>query len=462
MALYALTEEQPNIAFAKATQHVLEQAGHIPKNSCFDYTFQQKNSQQPGRYEFILTLKLHDAVDINIHVALISPAKQNSFVDVLYFEGEEFPNPDSSIPFACVEITKNTFKESGNMTDQRSAKFIPVRNPYPNIQHYYFIHNDGELKLPNEGTNNHRALRRMVTMGVSVVLSDRNGIRPAQVLPYNTVQDFRDDIAVKGRRSNKVLLKRHRVDLIVKKLFKWSGAPRKNKGPHDPNHGWVASMIMTIMSLGVSNAVNLEIPQREVELFKKSKGKLKKNLYYIFSKFNGTFLLNGEEVDLEPPEDSHYWKYTDTGEKISTIDLSLCLVEKGYELIFENHAGCEKSFFRTSQGENMPFPKKHNEEPIGIPDLIAQTPNKDKLLVIEGENHSNYNKGVKQLEEDKMENTIRFLKEHYPEHAIATCLSLYGRCRPEDGKLKQYCFHEVFSDNSRIINEGATALRTIN
>ena len=56
---------------------------------------------------------------------VVQPSARGSFVDAIFYHQALFPSPADN-PIAAVEITKNDLKESGNMSDQRAAKFAPL------------------------------------------------------------------------------------------------------------------------------------------------------------------------------------------------------------------------------------------------------------------------------------------------------------------------------------------------
>ena len=58
---------------------------------------------------------------------------------------------------------------------------------------------------------------------------------------------------------------------------------------------------------------------------------------------------------------NEYWEFEKKKEKVASILAQVILSNKGLKTIFDNHGGCEKSYFLTSDGENLVIPKKYSE-----------------------------------------------------------------------------------------------------
>lgn len=105
--------------------------------------------------------------------------------------------------------------------------------------------------------------------------------------------------------------------------------------------------------------------------------------------------------------DEEYQKYDRNGEKLGTILIHVVVENftRGYS-IFENHAGCEKGYFVTKEGDHIPLAKYQDREKyksgykdqiINIPDIILIDLDRNEVVNIEGEKYSFRQNGIKEL-----------------------------------------------------------------
>jgi len=138
----------------------------------------------------------------------------------------------------------------------------------------------------------------------------------------------------------------------------------------------------------------------------------------------------------KPEENKKYWKYDLKGEKLGTIFVHLVVENftSGFS-IYENHAGCERSYFMTSKGESVVVEKYKNKEKykagdksqiIHIPDLVLSDITRLKIINIEGKKNSMMDKGIKELDNfDAFEE--RYIKKYYQKYKeIIRTVVLYG------------------------------------
>ena len=134
-------------------------------------------------------------------------------------------------------------------------------------------------------------------------------------------------------------------------------------------------------------------------------------------------------------EHPDYWRYEDRGEKLATIFIHLVVESftKGYS-IFENHAGCEKSYFKNSNGDVVPLAKYSDRDAYKagdkskiahIPDLILVDVERLKIINIEGKTYANRFNGIAELlNYDFIEDT--YIRPQYPEYSIQRTVVVYG------------------------------------
>lgn len=141
----------------------------------------------------------------------------------------------------------------------------------------------------------------------------------------------------------------------------------------------------------------------------------------------------------------NYWKYDNSGEKLATIFIHLVVESftKGYA-IFENHAGCEKSYFQNAQGEHIALEKYNDRELykqgdkneiIHIPDLILIDIERFQVLNVEGKTYQNRLNGISELNNyDPIEN--KYIKPHYPKYKIVRTVVVYGSQNNEIAEIE--------------------------
>jgi hypothetical protein len=141
---------------------------------------------------------------------------------------------------------------------------------------------------------------------------------------------------------------------------------------HDPNIGALSIISAALRKLGYKK--NLVITKHGLKQ-KHLKGSSK--FILIANKLNVALEgLKLPKVDLQ----TDYWHYDKEGEKLGTIFIHIVVESftEGYS-IFENHAGSEKGYFITLEGEHIPLAKYENKKKykvgdknkiIHIPDLI--------------------------------------------------------------------------------------------
>ena len=84
-----------------------------------------------------------------------------------------------------------------------------------------------------------------------------------------------------------------------------------------------------------------------------------------------------------PDIPTSYWYYENSSEKLCTIFLRLLLENvSSVECIYEQHAGCERGYFKRSNGNFVALPKRDsNNQMLRIPDLIICDHNNREILL---------------------------------------------------------------------------------
>jgi hypothetical protein len=125
-------------------------------------------------------------------------------------------------------------------------------------------------------------------------------------------------------------------------------------------------------------------------------------------------MLNIEIEGLKVPkatEERKYWKYETESEKLGTIFVHIVVENFTIgDAIFENHAGCERGYFITKEGEPISLEKYSDRDAykrgdkskiISLPDLILIDFGRCEIINIEGKKiriQEKRNRGIKRFQ----------------------------------------------------------------
>ncbi|WP_270991128.1 hypothetical protein [Campylobacter upsaliensis] len=254
------------------------------------------------------------------------------------FFQENEPTP-KDIPLYAIEETKTNDSESRNTgVYQRITKFVYLNNFYPQTTKIMFYNLKTELKKPTQtGVFGTRILR---TLGVEIMGKDF-GENNEILKPFENIEEL---VAYKNSMrkppKNNTPLNIHKVKDIIfisARLFK------ANTLSHDPNIGVVSGICAALRKLGFKE--NLTITHHGLE--QKHLGKNNK-----FIQIANVLHIDLDKLTIPKAKlPQTYWHYETQGEKLATIFIHLAVehFSSAYG-IFENHAGCEKSYFLTAGG----------------------------------------------------------------------------------------------------------------
>lgn len=345
----------------------------------------------------------------------------SSFIDFLIFYQNEQPK-SSDIPLYAIEETKTDDKESRNTgVFQRCSKFVFIQNYYPTTKKIMLYALQVQQKeKPTEtyifGT------RLLLTLGVEVL---GKKLDKAVFTPFKSIDEvIQCKNAMKRPPAGNtpiIITKTESKIQISGRLFK-SGSLS-----HDPNIGALSIIAAVLRKLGWINSI--EITRHG--LSQKHIGKTNKFIQ----------IANQLKISLEGlsvprvilPKD--YWHYDLEGEKLGTIFIHI-VVENFTESysIFENHAGCEKGYFQTSDGDHIPLAKYADREAykagdknqiVFIPDLVLLDVKESESITIEGKKFQYRQNGINELSGYNAFDTM-YLKKYYPKFQIVRTVVLYG------------------------------------
>ena len=449
MNLWILTEEKPRISVLKEILELYQNEfkGNYSIISDLIVTpMMDHNSAFTFKYELT-------GVEINekskVFIKIVSG--NSSFLDFLVIERTQEPNPveDNNIIFG-VEETKTSDHESRNTgVFQRISKFVYIKSYFDSLPLYMLYNEDLEqdsMKKPSPtnvfGTN------LLLTMGVKIIG------KPTDTW-FNDFRSIDELIAFKNsmRRPPKsnipILIDKfeHKIE-ISGRLSKPSD---KGNIGHDPNIGAITAIAYTLRILGWNK--NITITKHGVSQKYLNRATIKNKFLLIARELD--LHLNGvtiKNLDASPP---YYWKYETKSEKIASIMYHIISENRGHTAIYHNHAGCERSYFRTQNNKLITIPKKNsNNELLYIPDLIIKDDRNKLILLIEGKQLSTIDNGVDELNQfDDIETD--YINVYYPAYNVKRCLTIFG------GKLNRLPNDKVgfylsdngkYYENSSIVN----------
>lgn len=358
----------------------------------------------------------------------------SSFLDFLLFKQENEPAENGcDSPLMAIEETKTSDDESRNTgVYQRGSKFVFIEAFYRSVK-LYMLYNEElecrENKKPSDtsifGTN------ILLTLGVTVLgkqiekwfrpftsiddlISFKSQMRrpPAGNVPIQIIKEG-TNISISGRLAKP--------------------ADEGNIG-HDPNIGALSMISKCIRVLGWTGDITIKQHAVSQRYINATQGRNK--FLYICNLLN----LKMEGVTLPPgvsyPES--YWHYEKSSEKMASILLHVQAEYCGLKEVYQNHAGCERGYFKTPDGQLIPLPKKDRSgENLLLPDLILWHRGSDMVVVIEGKKISTIKNGLEEIElYDSIEN--EFIKRYYPGSTIVRGVCIYGGNMsriPDDGVM---------------------------
>ncbi|SFF58585.1 hypothetical protein [Thermoflexibacter ruber] len=345
----------------------------------------------------------------------------SSFIDFLVFYQENEPT-QADTPIYAIEETKTDDKESRNTgVYQRCSKFVFIKNYYPNVRMIMLYNLQVEQKeKPTEtyifGT------RLLLTLGVEILGKklDENIFKPFESI--DEIIDFKANMRKAPAGNVPILITKSKGKIQISgRLYKSGGLS------HDPNIGALSIICAVLRKLGWTK--KLEITQHGLE--QKHLGKTNKFIQ-IANKLDVS--LQGLEVPQAELK-VNYWEYDTEGEKLGTIFIHLVVENftQGYS-IFENHAGSEKGYFITKEGEAIALAKYKDREKykagdkdqiIHIPDLILIDFGRSEVINIEGKKYKFRSQGIAELANyDFIEQ--HYIKEYYPTFKVLRTVVLYG------------------------------------
>lgn len=417
--LWLLTEERPK---ASVIKQIIDQY-------CYDFDdeivsegyIKIKPTSNMGSYQFsyeVEGVKLKNIQDIVIFCV----SGFSSFFDFIVFKQKNKPVVGLvDKPIMAIEETKTSDAESRNTgVYQRASKFIYVDHFYKNVKQYMLYNDELEDKKRKPSDTSIFGTNLLLSLNVKIIGKDIS----QYFKPFNSIDEiarFKESMRKppKGNIPIQISLEKDKI-IITGRLSKPANA---GNIAHDPNIGALSLISKSIRELGWTGKIVISKHGISQEYIDKTKGENK--FLYICRILNLT--LDGLTLPKMITLPNDYWKYEETSEKIGSIFLHLVAEYSGEMIgIYQNHAGCERGYFKTKESKLITLPKLDSYgEVLNIPDLILYSSKTNEVLIIEGKKIETLQNGINEISlYDSLEH--EFIKKHYKDSKISRWVCIYG------------------------------------
>lgn len=347
----------------------------------------------------------------------------SSFLDFLLFKQTNAPAEGSTSDnlLMAIEETKTNDDESRNTgVYQRGSKFVYISPYYPNAK-LYMLYNEElgarENKRPSDtsifGTN------ILLTLGVTIIGKNiAKWFKPFQSL--EELISFKANMKQPPAGNIPITITKYNNYIEISgRLSKPANAG--NIG-HDPNIGALSMISKCIRALGWDKEIIITMHGVSQSYINKTHGKNK--FLYICN------ILNIKLKDIQMPASvslpESYWHYEMSSEKMTSILLHVLALYYGLHGVYENHAGCERGYFRTKNNTLITLPKKDlYGENLYLPDVVLYDNKTNYIILVEGKKLSTLQNGI---EEIQYYGSIEkeYIEKYYPGATILRCVSIFG------------------------------------
>lgn len=418
MNLWILTEERPknSVVFTILQEYCRMKnkqiAGEeiiimpIATNGIFTFTYAVQG------------VSISDIIDIKIKIV----SGYSSFMDYMLVEQENEPvNHSLSNIVFLLEETKTSDAESRNTgIGQRASKFTYANYYCPDVPKYMLYNEEATSdKDRNPTQTNIFGTNMLLTQDVRFI-----GKTMTLFTAFTSVDEmieFKSHMRLPNKTNIPILLKKVNEDTIT-----ISGRLSKPKDAgnigHDPNIGTITCIASTLRKLGWTK--NLVVTQHGVSqnyASRNSNNKFIRICKILNIKLEGITMPS----NIELPE--YYWQYAMSSEKVASILLHLTCQYAGVHGIYENHAGCERSYFREADGSFTTLHKKDagGKDNLLLPDVVLRNDATKEIYLVEGKMHNKLAEGLYDITGyDAIEN--EHIKRSYPGYSITRWVTLFG------------------------------------
>ena len=327
---------------------------------------------------------LYELLGVNItrveRIFLCCASGGSSFCDYMLFYQNEMPDQNGfDTPLMIIEETKTSDRESRNSgIFQRGIKFVYARIFYPQTRQYMLYCNDYNPDHSDPTDTNIFGTNIYLNLGIEII-----GKEP-YMFNYHPFGSIAELIDFKNNMDPPRYGVPTRIDNSNPNYITVSVRVEKNGSiSHDPGIGTVAVIASGLRVLGYNRRIIITHHGVTQSMANRARGN---KLFYI-CQFLGVEL---DGIQLPPiPRPTSYWHYEMSSEKVTSIYLHILAENYGLVPIFHNHAGCEKCYFISRQGDAIPLPKTTQ-----MPDVVFLDEANMLITVIEGKKLQTLAQGV--------------------------------------------------------------------
>lgn len=419
--LWILTEERPkqSVIIKILKQFAKDYSCSFILNSLQIIPVLDREGNFTFTYEVIGAVGRSENCFKQIFIKTVSGA--SSFTDFLVFFQKEEPTIEDK-PIYAIEETKTDDSESRNTgVYQRCSKFVFIKSFYPYVKKIMLYELQVEQKKESTDTNIF-GTRLLLTLGVEILGKE---LDPTIFKPFENIDELiRFKQNMRKAPSGNIPISIHQYGDRIEV----SGRLVKSRRlAHDPNIGALSIIAAVLRELKWDKRIII------------THHGLTQEMVGVRNKFIQIANVWNIELDnIVIPKTTlpkSYWHYDKEGEKLGTIFIHITSENfASAHSIFENHAGCEKGYFITSNGEPIALPKYVNRDAYKagdknqiyfIPDLVLLDENNETIINIEGKKYEYKQNGINELNNY---NDIErdFIRAYYPNYKIERTVVLYG------------------------------------
>ncbi len=344
----------------------------------------------------------------------------SSFLDFLLFKQENEPieNDNSQIPLMGIEETKTNDDESRNTgVSQRVSKFVYFNYFYPSAKRYMLYNDELEARENKKPSNtNIFGTNILLSLGVTIVGKDISWFSPFSSL--DEMIAFKQNMKSPPKGNVPIQIEKNGNTITISgRLSKPADA---GNIAYDPNIGALSMIGAGLRHFGWSGNIVLthhNVAQSYVD--KNTDNKMLYNCKLLGMALDG---ITMPQINLP----NYYWHYEKKSEKMADILLHVQCMYHGMNCVYENHAGCERGYFRNKEGQLITIKKRDAQNnKLNIPDVVLYDDITNCVLLIEGKMLSTLRKGLEEIElYDSIEQ--EYISPNYANAQIIRWLSIFG------------------------------------
>ena len=191
---------------------------------------------------------------------------------------------------------------------------------------------------------------------------------------------------------------------------------------HDPNIGALSMISKCIRVLGWTKDIVITMHGVAQNYVDRTHGK---NKFLYICNILG-LKLEGITMPQNVSLPEAYWHYEMSSEKVESILLHVLGEYNGMHGVYQNHAGCERGYFKTKDSLLVTLPKKdmHGEK-LYLPDLVPYDEPSNYIILVEGKKLSTLQNGIDEIKYyDSIEK--EYIQKEYRGATVLRCVSIFG------------------------------------